>query len=239
MDGVESRFANEVALLIAGSSRLGATASAVAAVAVIDKYAFTRECIARSLQELLADIEILPFPNAHEARQGDRKFALILYHCHGDEMEFDAAFWQELVTLVPTIILSSGSARDFILKMFESGVRGYIPTESTTLDLAARILPLIRAGGSFVPLGVLPVAATDTMSATRQQAAVSLTTREKSVITSLKRGTSNKVIASELKMSESTVKVHIRNIMKKMKVRNRTEVVSRVLGATREFESGE
>jgi len=90
-----------------------------------------------------------------------------------------------------------------------------------------------------VPLGVLPVAATDTMSATRQQAAVSLTTREKSVITSLKRGTSNKVIASELKMSESTVKVHIRNIMKKMKVRNRTEVVSRVLGATREFESGE
>jgi DNA-binding NarL/FixJ family response regulator len=63
----------------------------------------------------------------------------------------------------------------------------------------------------------------------RQLPAAKFTTREKSVITLLKLGTSDKIIASELQMSESTVKVHIHNIMRKMNVRNRTEVVSRTL----------
>jgi DNA-binding NarL/FixJ family response regulator len=231
--------------LDAAASALGdATAPAATNVAVIDKFAFTRECIAHSLQALSVDIEVFPFCNAHEARQSHRKFGLLVYHCHGDEMdEFDAAFWQELATLAPTIILSSGSARDFILKMFERGVRGYIPTESTTLELALEILRLIRAGGSFVPLGVLAPSATepsatDMISDARQLPAAKFTTREKSVITLLKLGTSNKIIAYELQMSESTVKVHIRNIMRKMKVKNRTEVVSRILGVTREFGSG-
>ncbi len=37
-------------------------------------------------------------------------------------------------------------------------------------------------------------------------------------------GKANKVIAYELKMRESTVKVHVRNIMKKLNAKNRTEV---------------
>ena len=38
----------------------------------------------------------------------------------------------------------------------------------------------------------------------------------------------NKIIAYELKLRESTVKVHIRNIMKKLKATNRTEVACKV-----------
>jgi DNA-binding NarL/FixJ family response regulator len=240
MDGVESRFANERATLTVGSPRLDATASPVGTVALIDKHAFTRECIARSIQALGAEIEILPFSSSHEAQQDHRKFDFILYYYHGDETdEFDAAFGQELVTLAPTIILSPSSARDSILEMYKKGVRGYIPAESTTLELAMGILRLIKVGGSYVPLDMLPPAATDMMSGTRQQAVVKLTRREKSVIALLKRGAPNKIIAYELKLNESTVKVHIRNIMRKMKVSNRTEVVSRFLGATREFGSGE
>jgi DNA-binding NarL/FixJ family response regulator len=41
----------------------------------------------------------------------------------------------------------------------------------------------------------------------------------------LKQGKQNKIIAYELSMCESTVKVHIRHIMKKLKARNRTQVV--------------
>ena len=41
----------------------------------------------------------------------------------------------------------------------------------------------------------------------------------------LKRGKTNKIIAYELNMQESTVKVHVRNIMRKLKATNRTEVV--------------
>jgi hypothetical protein len=73
--------------------------SVVATVALVDKHAFTRECIARSLQALSADIEIFPFCNSREADQTDRKFDLILYYRHGDEVG-DAAFPQELAKLL-------------------------------------------------------------------------------------------------------------------------------------------
>ena len=47
------------------------------------------------------------------------------------------------------------------------------------------------------------------------------------VLQYLKRGKANKSIAYALDMSESTVKVHVRNIMKKMGATNRTEAVLR------------
>ena len=43
-------------------------------------------------------------------------------------------------------------------------------------------------------------------------------------VEALRRGKANKIIAYELKMRESTVKVHVRNIMKKLHATNRTEV---------------
>jgi DNA-binding NarL/FixJ family response regulator len=48
--------------------------------------------------------------------------------------------------------------------------------------------------------------------------------RQAAVIEALRQGKPNKIIAYELEMRESTVKVHVRNIMKKLKARNRTEV---------------
>jgi len=50
------------------------------------------------------------------------------------------------------------------------------------------------------------------------------TARQMAVVDALRRGKANKIIAYELEMRESTVKVHVRNIMKKLKATNRTEV---------------
>jgi DNA-binding NarL/FixJ family response regulator len=47
-----------------------------------------------------------------------------------------------------------------------------------------------------------------------------------SVIDLLRQGKPNKVIAVNLQMQESTVKVHVRNIMKKLRVTNRTHAAS-------------
>jgi DNA-binding NarL/FixJ family response regulator len=43
-------------------------------------------------------------------------------------------------------------------------------------------------------------------------------------VEALRKGKANKIIAYELQMRESTVKVHVRNIMKKLHATNRTEV---------------
>ena len=50
------------------------------------------------------------------------------------------------------------------------------------------------------------------------------TGRQAAVLKALCRGKANKIIAFELNLCESTVKVHIRSIMKKLQARNRTEV---------------
>jgi predicted transcriptional regulator len=44
------------------------------------------------------------------------------------------------------------------------------------------------------------------------------------VVEEIRLGKANKQIAYELNMSEHTVKVHLRHIMRKLKARNRTEV---------------
>jgi DNA-binding NarL/FixJ family response regulator len=52
----------------------------------------------------------------------------------------------------------------------------------------------------------------------------SLTARQRSVLELLSRGDTNKVIARRLGMTEGTVKVHVRQIMRKFGVTNRTQV---------------
>jgi len=60
-----------------------------------------------------------------------------------------------------------------------------------------------------------------------------LTTREVQILDLICDGRQNKIIADRLGLSENTVKVHIRNIYKKMKVRNRTEAASHFFGTGR------
>lgn len=59
---------------------------------------------------------------------------------------------------------------------------------------------------------------------------INLTTRQKSVLEGLSRGEANKAIARRLGIREATVKVHVRQIMRKLGVANRTQVA--ILSAT-------
>lgn len=64
-----------------------------------------------------------------------------------------------------------------------------------------------------------------------------LTARELNIIEALLEGKTNKKIANDLQITESTVKVHLYNIMRKYQVKNRTELAIR-LGRLSEFTSG-
>src|SRR5205807_2037350 len=111
-----------------------------------------------------------------------------------------------------------------ILEAFENGARGYIPTASTSLDLAIEIIRLVRAGGTFVPPSGLSLQKINRKGLTpRAVTNQEFTPRQMDVLGHLTQGKANKAIAHALAMSESTVKVHIRNIMKKMHATNRTE----------------
>jgi DNA-binding NarL/FixJ family response regulator len=202
------------------------------AVAVIDEHAFTRECITKSLRERSNHLDIAAFAACDECLRSPDTHDLILYHSHESvarpiNNQANANI-QKLLQIAPVIVLCDVDRVDSIMAAFESGARGYIPTASTAVELAVEIIHLVKAGGTFVPPSVLSARATSGAGAAPGAvAAEQFTPRQLAVLEQLKRGKTNKIIADELRMSESTVKVHIRNIMKRLNATNRTEIAAR------------
>jgi DNA-binding NarL/FixJ family response regulator len=137
---------------------------------------------------------------------------------------------------VPVIMISDRDDADDVIRALNQGVRGYIPT-SIAAEVAIAALTLIEAGGTYVPADALLPDGPETQSdpecverqpVERPQVAseLNLTSRELAVIDLLREGNANKVIAIKLNMRESTVKVHVRNILKKLRVSNRTHAAT-------------
>jgi len=128
---------------------------------------------------------------------------------------------------VPVVVLSDCDDTVCIRQAFRYGVRGYLPT---TLNPAAVIegLRLVRSGGTFVPAAPPlkdlehRLSAAVTKHYAKPDTLEGLTPRQREVIQGLEQAKSNKEIALELQMQESTVKLHVRHILQKLKVTNRT-----------------
>jgi two-component system nitrate/nitrite response regulator NarL len=61
------------------------------------------------------------------------------------------------------------------------------------------------------------------LAATEDTLAPQLSTREKSILRCLTEGHSNKCIARKINITEATVKVHVKAILRKIQVENRTQ----------------
>ena len=135
------------------------------------------------------------------------------------------------------VVLSDKDDAEEVDRALTHGARGYIPT-SVECEVAVAALRFISAGGTFVPANTLRSAAArpgDQPDVERQgrYGRTNLTPRELSVIDLLRQGKPNKLIARQLDMQENTVKVHVRNILRKLNAANRTHaalVANRLLG---------
>jgi DNA-binding NarL/FixJ family response regulator len=212
------------------------------AIGVVDEHWFTRECITRSLKAFDESLDTVSFISCDECLRSTRDLDLSVYHAHQALLhDYNDADKErpikDLLGIAPVIILSAIDNPHEILKALESGARGYIPTATTSLELTIEIIRLVRAGGTFVPASSLSLQRYNGEGSTPRPGTEQFTPRQMAVLRYLRLGKANKTIAHELALSEGTVKVHIRNIMKKMGVTNRTEVACRAqalatLGAT-------
>jgi DNA-binding NarL/FixJ family response regulator len=125
----------------------------------------------------------------------------------------------------PIILLADTEEPSQVVEALQSGTRGYIPT-SVSLAIAIEAMRLVRAGGVYAPAGSVIAANCKNSPAKNGTGTrnVMFTERQTAILDLLCKGKPNKIIAYELGMCESTVKVHVRNIMKKLKATNRTQI---------------
>jgi DNA-binding NarL/FixJ family response regulator len=219
-----------------GRSEPEAVYSSESLVVVVDKRALERECLARGLVAHNRDLKITAVGSLDEfknlPKEAHTSAILVVL---GAQKVSDQGVRTELshfvsdVDAIPVIVVADSDEPAEILAALESGARGYVPT-NVNVRVAAEAIGLARAGGIFVPASsilqlreVIHAAS----GGTRPLSAM-FTTREAGVVAALRQGKPNKIIAYELNLCESTVKVHIRNIMKKLKATNRTEIAYKI-----------
>ena len=131
---------------------------------------------------------------------------------------------------IPVVVMSALESRDDIIHSIELGAAGYIPKTSTSQSILDAIR-LVLAGGVAVPRALLerrqPSSLRSDGGFVSREAAhtmiKSLTARQREVLRLLGHGNSNTEIASELKVAESTVRVHTSAILKALNVVSRTK----------------
>ena len=129
----------------------------------------------------------------------------------------------ELVPNVPVVILAQKNDVDLGEPPFVMARRGYIPC-TLGFDITIEAVRFVLAGGTYVPMDCVLATGSNALASSAPRPSGGVTAREASDIRALQQGKSNKVIAYELNMCESTVNVHVRNLMKKMKAKNRTDL---------------
>ncbi len=115
------------------------------------------------------------------------------------------------------VILTVSDARNDIFTLIDAGADGYLLKDTDPLTLLEQIQDI--ASGKIVYSDVVKKIVSERQVG--DDPIYSLTSRELDVLTLVAKGLSNKQIANELFISEETVKVHIRNLLRKLNVHSR------------------
>ena len=125
---------------------------------------------------------------------------------------------------VPVIIMSGSAQSADVQAALKLGVRGFVPKTLAGKSLINAVR-LVISGEVYVPMEFMAP------GNDKSGGDAVLTAREREVLYELRQGGSNKEIARNLDIAETTVKLHLRSISEKLNARNRTDIVIRAIDA--------
>lgn len=134
------------------------------------------------------------------------------------------------------VILATRYRADEVVTAFRAGVKGYF-VDVTSSEVLVKSVELVMMGETVFPSAFLSFALIDDHRVTNRGSSVNgicdmlttdgidprLSPRERSILRCLIEGDSNKCIARKVDIAEATVKVHIKAILRKIHVQNRTQ----------------
>jgi len=118
------------------------------------------------------------------------------------------------------VILTVSDNEKDVVATLRAGADGYLLKDMEPEDMLARLHQVVN-GQIILSDKVSELVVRGLHRESRET--VNLTGREKEILALIAKGMSNKLIARELDIVESTVKVHVKHLLRKLKLRNRLE----------------
>ncbi len=119
------------------------------------------------------------------------------------------------------IVLTTYGGDEDIHRALEAGARGYL-VKDMLVDEVMDVVRAVHQGRRGIPHAVAAKLAEHTPR-------IPLTPRETEVLSLVAKGLSNGEVAGRIGRTEGTVKVHLKNILQKLGVDDRTEAVTTAL----------
>ena len=203
-------------------------------ILIVDDHPLVREAVCCAVRAALDQSLIREAGSVNEACQTAR------LHPHPDLILFDLMLpdVSELDGLIairrhfpaaPVLVFTALAGAKIAAKAMALGAAGYVPKSAPKSVLLEAIAEVLEEGASYVPaqLASLMRAVQRESPASLNIAArvCSLTRSEIKVLQLVRQGFSNKQIAFELGIGETTVKAHITAILRKLNVISRTQIV--------------
>ena len=128
---------------------------------------------------------------------------------------------------MPIVMLTTSRDESDVIESLQSGAQGYLLKDMEPEELIAALEQIVQ-GQTVVAKELTGVLAKAVQGEVREQPSVpvsfaDLTPREREILCHLAEGQSNKVIAKHLGISDGTVKLHVKAILRKLDVHSRVE----------------
>lgn len=196
-------------------------------VILIDANKLFREGLSRLLQDVPFQVAA-EFASIEEALADPVAAADLILVDPGEDVAAVAKLGQLRQTLpsVPVVILTGALDARRLTQALEAGVAGYLMKDMSA-DALAQSLRLVMMGEKVFPTHLAELLVTGQV---QPQPATEITAlrkglsqRETQILRCLIDGDSNKIIAANLGITEATVKVHLKSLLRKINAVNRTQ----------------
>ena len=121
------------------------------------------------------------------------------------------------------VVLTAALDEDQVVEAIRLGAKGIVLKEMAP-RLLVQCIREVHAGGEWLDTAPVGRALGHLLAREANEQALNLTDREREVVRFVSKGLQNKDIASELGISEGTVKIHVHHIYAKLGLSNRVEL---------------
>ncbi|WP_271894035.1 LuxR C-terminal-related transcriptional regulator [Candidatus Phyllobacterium onerii] len=203
-------------------------------LAIIDGRAIAREHLSRGLISNGLGLRLATYGSVNDIEAYEAAALSVILVCVDDSRFMDNSIVLEIGALVrrfpkvPVIVQAGLCGFQQILSVLQQGAHGYLPGNAG-ISVCIEAISMALAGGVFVAAknrhDMQSILGTNPHPSKRLEM---FTRREREVIEVLRQGKANKTIAYALRLAPNTVKVHVRNILKKVRATNRAEAIYKI-----------